>query len=96
MTNRETLNENSKTMISESQRCLNNLLLQSPLARSLTAKSDGLKGILEIVVKWKELELPQEMFVFDMRILFLVTALCPETRCVVNLYFNALQVYIRS
>ena len=80
MTKRETLNENSKMVINESQRCLNNLLLQSPAAQSLMAQSEALKGILEIVVKWKELELPHEMFVFDMKILFLVTALRPETR----------------
>ena len=68
--------------ISESQRCLNNLLLQSGVARAICSGDDVglLAGVLGLTTTWTDLAVPMEMLAVDLKILFLVTALCPETR----------------
>ena len=66
--------------ISEAQRCINNLLLQSPVARNLICASDALTGLLGLTMTWRDLVVSQEMLTVDLKLLFLITALCPETR----------------
>ena len=67
-------------VISESQRCLNNLLLQSTIARAICAKNGTLAGIMDNVLNWRSDRVPIELLIFDIKLLFLVTALCSETR----------------
>eukprot|EP00094_Tigriopus_californicus_P013879 TCALIF_13434-PA protein Name:"Similar to RIC8A Synembryn-A (Gallus gallus)" AED:0.13 eAED:0.13 QI:0/0/0/0.8/1/1/5/0/345 len=75
-------------IISEAQRCLHNFLLQSGVARALCAKNETLPGIMNLVPSFRDLNIPHAILVFDLKIAFLITALCQETRNCINLLNN--------
>ena len=70
----------TSSVIYEAQRCLSNFLLQSAVARAICAKNGTIKGVMEQLATWNDLDLPFDMICFDLKIVFLITALCPETR----------------
>ncbi len=71
--------------VSESQRCLNNLLLQSSSARSLCSGDRALPDLIALVEEWSRAApdsrpFPAEMLTIDVKLLFLITALSESTR----------------
>ncbi|XP_059099324.1 synembryn-A-like [Tigriopus californicus] len=77
---RKNLTDQIQAVISEAQRCLHNFLLQSGVARALCAKNETLPGIMNLVPSFRDLNIPHAILVFDLKIAFLITALCQETR----------------
>ena len=65
----------------ETQKCLNNFLLNCPSARVLIAEAGATAGIMKRLIYKDETNtlLPQVKF-FDLRILFLITAFCSNIR----------------
>ncbi len=70
--------------IQESQRCLNNLLLQSSTARALSSGNSALPNLVSVIASWsgdvQKRPFPVDLLVVDVKLLFLITALCQSTR----------------
>ena len=64
----------------ESLKVLSNLLQQSPVVQSLCTKNGFLSKLLSKISQYSDLSEAYESKMFDMRLLFLFTALCPEQR----------------
>eukprot|EP00095_Tigriopus_kingsejongensis_P003037 maker-scaffold1070_size64748-snap-gene-0.14 protein:Tk03037 transcript:maker-scaffold1070_size64748-snap-gene-0.14-mRNA-1 annotation:"synembryn" len=82
---RKAMNDQTSPVIAEAQRCLHNLLLQSGVARAFCAKNETLPGVMNLVNSSRDLGIPPSMLMFDIKIAFLITALCQETRKVLYL-----------
>lgn len=80
----ENLNFNSENfdarVVVESLKCLCNLIYLSPAVRHICCNNSCIDGIMLRLKMYKDPHLPTEVKYFDLRILFLMTALCPEIR----------------
>ncbi|XP_069680311.1 synembryn-A [Periplaneta americana] len=64
----------------EAQKCLCNIIFNSPCAQALSSKNHSIEGVVMRLRTYRDPELPHEIKVFDMKMLFLITALCAEVR----------------
>jgi hypothetical protein len=62
----------------EAMKCLCNIIFQSPRAQVLSCKNNSLEGVVMRLQTYKDPELPYEIKFFNMRILFLITALLKD------------------
>lgn len=67
-------------VIVEAQKCLCNLIFNSTHAQRICSKNGCLEGTIQRLKTYKDPALKFEIKFFDMRMLFLLTALCSETR----------------
>ncbi|CAL1286956.1 unnamed protein product [Larinioides sclopetarius] len=67
-------------VIIEAQKCLCNLIYNSSFAQKTCCNNGCIDGILLRLRTYKDPDLPYEIKFFDMRMLFLMTALCAEIR----------------
>ncbi|KAK5644277.1 hypothetical protein RI129_008122 [Pyrocoelia pectoralis] len=74
-------NENYSVIV-EALKCLCNIIYQSHVAATLSSTNGSLEGIMNRSKKYKNL--PNDVKMFDMKLLFLITALCRETRAKVK------------
>ncbi|XP_035221849.1 synembryn-A-like isoform X2 [Stegodyphus dumicola] len=68
-----------KVMI-ESQKCLCNLIYNSSFVQKTCCNNGCIEGIMLRLRMYKDPDLPHDVKFFDMRMLFLLTALCAEIR----------------
>ncbi|KAJ9585217.1 hypothetical protein L9F63_002980, partial [Diploptera punctata] len=68
----------------EALKCLCNLIFNSSVAQALSAKNHSIEGIVMRLRTYRDPELPHDIKVFDMKMLFLITALCAEVRPVLK------------
>jgi len=67
-------------LVVEGQKCLCNLIFNSPIIQRLCCHNSTIDGIMLRMKMYREPSLPIEVKYFDMRMLFLLTALCPDVR----------------
>ncbi|XP_064602072.1 synembryn-A-like [Liolophura sinensis] len=67
-------------VIVEAQKCLCNLIFNSPKAQKMCSKNGCVEGIVQRLKTYKDPELKFDIKFFDMKMLFLLTALCQDTR----------------
>lgn len=68
----------------EALKCLCNMIFNSTCAQALSAKNHSIEGIVMRLRTYRDPEIPHEIKVFDMKMLFLITALCAEVRPVLK------------
>ncbi|XP_052759790.1 synembryn-A-like isoform X2 [Mya arenaria] len=64
----------------EAQKCLCNLIFNSAQAQAACSKNGCVEGIVQRLKTYKDPDLQFDIKFFDMRLLFLLTALCADTR----------------
>ncbi|XP_052268308.1 synembryn-A-like [Dreissena polymorpha] len=64
----------------EAQKCLCNLIFNSVQAQAACSKNGCVEGIVQRLKTYKDPDLQFDIKFFDMRLLFLLTALCADTR----------------
>lgn len=67
-------------VVVEAQKCLCNLIYNCPTIQKLSANNSCIEGIMLRLRMHPDPQLPQEVKYFDMRMLFLISALCAEVR----------------
>lgn len=67
-------------IVIEAQKCLCNLIYNNQVIQRLSCHNSTIDGIMLRMKMYKEPSLPLEVKYFDMRMLFLLTALCPDVR----------------
>ena len=67
-------------VVIEAQKCLCNLIFNNQVIQRLCCHNSTLDGIMLRMKMYKEPSLPLEVKYFDMRMLFLLTALCSDVR----------------
>ncbi|CAG2178308.1 unnamed protein product, partial [Oppiella nova] len=67
-------------VVVEAQKCLCNLIYNSHTIQKLCANNSCIEGIMLRLRMHPDPQLPQEVKYFDMRMLFLISALCAEVR----------------
>lgn len=71
--------DNFKVML-EAQKCLCNLIFNSATAQRMCCNSSCIEGIIMRLKTYRDPDIPYEVKFFDMRMLFLLTALCADIR----------------
>lgn len=71
---------NDSRIMVEAQKCLCNLIYNSRSVQKMCCTNGCVKGIMLRLRIYKDPGLPHEVKFFDMRMLFLLTALCADTR----------------
>ncbi|XP_065172750.1 synembryn-like [Atheta coriaria] len=64
----------------ESVKCLCNLIFNSRVASTMCCKNGTLEGITQRLKKSRDMKPPSELLFFDMKILFIISALCSNIR----------------
>lgn len=82
--------ERNTEVILEALRCLSNIYLQCSRGQNFALENQTIPGIMEQMKKYKEFAVPPQVIGFDMKLLFLVTALRPEARTVVSVEYRGL------
>lgn len=72
--------QNDVKVIVEAQKCLCNLIFNSSAVQRMCCNNGCVEGIVVRLKTYKEPELPHEVKFLDMRMLFLLTALCADVR----------------
>ncbi|XP_013406285.1 synembryn-A isoform X3 [Lingula anatina] len=67
-------------VVIEAQKCLCNLIFNSSSAQRICCNNGCVEGIVQRLKTYKDPELQHEIKFFDMRMLFLLTALCADIR----------------
>lgn len=67
-------------LVVEAQKCLCNLIFNNTIIQRLCCHNSTIDGIMLRMKMYKDPSLPLEVKYFDMRMLFLLTALCPDVR----------------
>lgn len=67
-------------LVVEAQKCLCNLIYNNVVIQRLCCHNSTIDGIMLRMKMYKDPSLPLEVKYFDMRMLFLLTALCPDVR----------------
>ncbi|KAK3611621.1 hypothetical protein CHS0354_018317 [Potamilus streckersoni] len=75
-----TIQEGNPEVTIEAQKCLCNLIFNSTQAQSVCSRNGCVEGIIQRLKTYKDPDLPFDIKFFDMRMLFLLTALCTDTR----------------
>ncbi|GLV37142.1 ric8a [Carabus blaptoides fortunei] len=68
------------TVIIEGLKCLCNLVFNSSVASTISSQNGTLEAIMKRVLTYRDPEVPTDVKYFDMRLLFIITALCAEIR----------------
>lgn len=76
----ETIQDGDTDVIVEAQKCLSNLIFSSQNAQRSCSMNGCVEGIVQRLKTYKDPELKYEIKFFDMRMLFLLTALVAEIR----------------
>lgn len=71
-------------LVVEAQKCLCNLVFNSPAVQRMCVHNSCVNGLMLRLRTYKDPHLPTEVKYFDMRTLFILTALCPEIRVKVH------------
>nr|XP_018901006.1 PREDICTED: synembryn-A isoform X2 [Bemisia tabaci] len=71
---------NDFAVVIESLKVLSNLLFQSPQAQAICCKNGTADGIIQRLRLYSDHQLPHMVKFFDMKVLFLLTALSPDIR----------------
>ncbi|XP_014671186.1 PREDICTED: synembryn-A-like [Priapulus caudatus] len=71
---------NNSTVVIEAQKCLCNLIFNSSSAQRSCSYSGCIEGIVQRLKTYRDPGLPHEIKYFDMRMLFLLTALVADIR----------------
>lgn len=66
----------------QSEMVLSNLIHQSTVVQTLCTQNDLVKRVLDRMSKYSEKTISNDIKKFDARLLFLITALCPEQRSI--------------
>ena len=83
---REDKHDRDLKSIDESLRCLYNIYLQCTKTNAaLSLGKDMISGIIYQTTRYKDLEIPLSVIFFDMRLLFLVTVYCEESRILLHI-----------
>lgn len=85
------------TAISEAQKCLFNLVFSHTPSRLMISNSSAAEAALLRISSVTEIpSIPHEVLLFDLKILFLLTALCISCRCVygMNYFFSLVTIKI--
>jgi len=75
-----TIQDGDTLVMLEALKCLSNITLNSAQARTLCSTNGCLEGIVQRLKTYKDPDLPHDIKFFDLRVLFLVTALVDSTR----------------
>lgn len=75
-----TIQEGDYTVMVEAQKCLCNLIFNSQVAQRVCCTNGCIEGIVQRLKTYKDPDLSHDIKFFDMRVLFLLTALCPDIR----------------
>lgn len=67
-------------IVVESLKCLSNLVFNNSVIQRMCCHNSTLDGIMLRMKMYKDPQLPSEVKYFDMRLLFLLTAFCPDIR----------------
>lgn len=67
-------------IVVESLKCLSNLVYHNSVIQRMCCHNSTLDGIMLRMKMYKDPQLPSEVKYFDMRLLFLLTAFCPDVR----------------
>ncbi len=69
-------------VIIEAEKCLCNLVFNSTVVQQICLECDCVRFVMDRVKLYtsRDPQIPMEIKFFDMRLLFLMTALCPNTR----------------
>lgn len=67
-------------LVVEAQKCMCNLIYNNPIIQRLCCHNSTIDGIMLRMKMYKDSSLPLEVKYFDMRMLFLLTALCTDVR----------------
>ena len=76
----ENCSEFDSRLVVEAQKCICNLIFNSPALHRMCASNSCIDGIMLRLRMYKDPHLPAEVKYFDMRMLFILTALSPEMR----------------
>ncbi|XP_063236666.1 synembryn-A [Bacillus rossius redtenbacheri] len=74
----------------EAQKSLCNLVFNSSVAQALCARNHAVEGLVLRLRTYREPGLPHEVKFFDMKLLFILTALCPRVRPALREEFHGL------
>ncbi|XP_069132114.1 synembryn-A-like [Argopecten irradians] len=75
-----TIQNGDPDVMVEAQKCLCNLIFNNVQVQRVCSKNGCVEGIIQRLKTYKDPDLKFEIKFFDMRMLFLLTALCAETR----------------
>ncbi|XP_046395436.1 synembryn-A [Ischnura elegans] len=64
----------------EAQKCLCNLIFNSTTAQKVCATNHAVEGVVMRLRTYRDPDLPHDIKYFDMKMLFLITALCADVR----------------
>lgn len=67
-------------VVCEAQKCLCNIVFNSKVGLALSSKNHSIEGVVMRMRTYRDPEIPSEVKYFDMRLLFIITALCSEVR----------------
>lgn len=67
-------------IIIEALKCLCNLVFNSHTVQRISIKNGTLEGIIKRLLTYSDLKIPHDVKYFDMKLLFIITALCAEVR----------------
>ncbi|GAB1599907.1 synembryn-A-like [Argonauta hians] len=72
-------NEDTEVIV-EAQKCLCNIIYNSKKAQHICSMNGCIEGVIQRMKTYKDANLKHDIKYFDMRLLFLLSALVPETR----------------
>ncbi|XP_029638977.1 synembryn-A-like [Octopus sinensis] len=75
-----TLKDEDTEVIIEAQKCLCNIIYNSKKAQHICSVNGCIEGVIQRMKTYKDANLKHDIKYFDMRLLFLLSALVPETR----------------
>lgn len=76
----ENCNDFNAQIVVEAQKCLCNLLFNSPAIQRMCCGNSAIDGVMLRLRMYREPQLPIDVKHFDMRMLFLLSALCADVR----------------
>ncbi|XP_033646263.1 synembryn-A-like [Asterias rubens] len=86
-------NQNDQVIV-EAEKCLCNLVFNSTTVQQICVECDCVRFVMDRVKLYvtRDPQIPMEIKFFDMRLLFLMTALCPSTRSQVRNDHNGIEL----
>ncbi|XP_022082696.1 synembryn-A-like [Acanthaster planci] len=87
----------SDQVITEAEKCLCNLTYNSSQVQRMCQENDCVKYLMNRVRSYpsSKPQISSDIKFFDMRLLFLMTALCPQTRALVRKDYNGIELLIQ-
>ncbi len=84
------------TVQEEALKCLSNLLLKNPHLAELCQTEGVLEGVMKRIANRGSVSLSSGIKFFDARLLFLVTALAPKSRCLITRELHGIPSLVRA